>query len=427
MGVEHNELSGKAAGGEATRLAAVHSLQLLDTPPEERFDRVVRLAQLHFGASGAYFSLVDAERAWFKSARGLDVGAVARAGSFCERCLDGEPLVLSDARSDSRFDRNPLVVDGPRVRFYAGRAVRSASGLVVGALAVIDREPRTLNDDGLAALSDLAEVIERELALTGSPVEANPLLTFAEAARQIEAGNFGDCGLLDLADRTDVVGQLARVFRSMATAVESRETNLRETTFETVQRLVVAAEYKDDDTAAHVRRMSRYTELLARKVGLGRDEVDLLRMASPLHDVGKMGVPDSVLLKPARLDDGEWATMRGHTSLGAAILSGSRSELLRAGEVIALSHHERWDGSGYPLGLSGENIPLWGRICAVADVYDALTSRRPYKPAYTPDEALRMMSLERGRHFDPKLFDIFAESHTEVLNIRDGETAAAAD
>jgi len=176
---------------------------------------------------------------------------------------------------------------------------------------------------------------------------------------------------------------------------------------ETIHRLAAAAEFKDEETADHIQRMSRYCALLAKRLALPDAEVDLVLQASPMHDIGKIGIPDSILLKPGKLTADEWAVMKKHTIYGARILGDSNFELLRVGETIALSHHERWDGTGYPNGLAGEEIPLFGRVCAVADVFDALTSRRPYKEPFSNETSLEIMRAGRGTHFDPKILDIF--------------------
>lgn len=187
---------------------------------------------------------------------------------------------------------------------------------------------------------------------------------------------------------------------------------------DTIQRLAVAAEFKDKDTASHIQRMSYYCSLLAQKINLPPGEVEIIHRASPMHDVGKIGIPDNIILKPGKLTGEEWEIMKQHTSIGARILNGSSSDLLQAGEIIALSHHERWDGGGYPNALAGKNIPLWGRICTVADVFDALTSERPYKKAFTNEKALEILKEERGKHFDPELIDIFIENFNDVITIQ---------
>jgi putative two-component system response regulator len=185
------------------------------------------------------------------------------------------------------------------------------------------------------------------------------------------------------------------------------ERALRSSQEEAIRRLAQAAEFRDPMTGAHLNRMSRTCELLAERAGLSRPRVDLIRIASPMHDIGKIGVSDEILRKPGKLSEAEWIEMRRHPLIGNEILAGSDSELLQLGGLIALTHHERWDGSGYPSGLSREQIPLEGRIVALADVFDALTSERPYKPAFGIDHAVTLMSDERGHHFDPDLLDMF--------------------
>ena len=206
--------------------------------------------------------------------------------------------------------------------------------------------------------------------------------------------------------------------RKALKAAAAAQREAEEAHLDTIQRLAVAAEFKDHDTAAHIRRISSYCGLLAEGLDLAPDLAQVLPHASSMHDVGKIGIPDAILLKPGRLDPDEWAVMQEHTVIGARILSGSSSDVLRAGEVIAISHHERWDGSGYPLGLAGESIPLLGRVCAVADVFDALTSDRPYRTRLAPDQAMEIMMEGRGTHFDPHVLDVFLDVATQFVAVR---------
>ncbi len=188
---------------------------------------------------------------------------------------------------------------------------------------------------------------------------------------------------------------------------------------ETIQCLAMAAEYKDKDTAAHIHRMSNYCAIIARVLHLPPGEVELILQTSPMHDMGKIGIPDIILRKPGKLNKDEWNIIKQHSTIGSRILIGSSSELLQAGEVIALSHHEKWDGSGYPKGLKGEDIPLIGRITAVADVFDALTTERPYKKAFSNEKAYEILREGRGTHFDPKVLDAFFERLDDVVAIQD--------
>jgi len=187
---------------------------------------------------------------------------------------------------------------------------------------------------------------------------------------------------------------------------------------DTIHRLVLAAEHKDEDTGDHIVRMSRYSVLLAEKLGLPPDEVQNIRYAAPMHDVGKIGTPDHILLKSGKLSDEEFELMKMHTTIGAKILGNSKAKILQVAEQIALSHHEKWNGKGYPRGLSGENIPLVGRIVALADTFDALTSKRPYKEPYPVAIALEIIKKERGQHFDPDVVDVFLENIDEILKIK---------
>ena len=187
----------------------------------------------------------------------------------------------------------------------------------------------------------------------------------------------------------------------------------------------MAAESRDPETANHLHRMSSYSALLAGQAGLDADRCEIIRLASPMHDIGKIGIPDSVLTHTGRFDDEQRRIMNQHTEIGWDILHGSTSPLIDTAAVIARSHHEWWDGSGHPDGLRHEQIPIEGRIVAIADVFDALTSARRYKPAFSLERAAAMMSDERGTHFDPTLLDLFFADLDELADIRERYTDAS--
>jgi putative two-component system response regulator len=195
--------------------------------------------------------------------------------------------------------------------------------------------------------------------------------------------------------------------------VRERTAELEEAQFEVLERLALAAEYRDDSTGQHTRRVGQLSALVARNLGFPGKQVALIRRAAPLHDVGKIGIPDHILLKAGKLTEGEYGQMKAHTFIGARILSESRFPLLEEAQEIALTHHERWDGTGYPHRLKGNAIPVTGRIVAVADVFDALTHQRPYKQAWTVDAAVAEIVSQRNRQFDPAVVDAFLRVLTQ--------------
>ena len=189
--------------------------------------------------------------------------------------------------------------------------------------------------------------------------------------------------------------------------VRERTRELEETQIEIINRLGLASEYRDEGTGQHVQRMSEYCRLLGQAAGMSEPEYELLALASTMHDAGKIGIADNILLKPGALDDDEWEEMKKHSIIGGELLSGSKSRLMQLAETIARTHHERWDGSGYFEGLKGEEIPLVGRIVCICDVFDALVSERPYKKAWTVNEAIEEIKNWSGAHFDPFLAETF--------------------
>jgi HD-GYP domain-containing protein (c-di-GMP phosphodiesterase class II) len=286
-------------------------------------------------------------------------------------------------------------------------------GGVFGELAVLDPAPRSAS----AMAIDVSETIEVDKAAVEEVLDRDPVATrrmLGSLARSL----------------TLAKEQLTQQNQILDQKVRERTAQLRETQLEVIRRLGQAAEYRDDDTGLHIHRMSRIAAKLADAAGLSDRDCELLLHAAPMHDIGKIGIADSILLKPGPLNDDEWAIMRSHTTIGAELLSGSDSEVMQMAQVIALSHHEKWDGSGYPNGLKEEAIPLLGRICCLADVFDALTSERPYKKAWTVEEAAEEIKRSAGSHFDPHLAEIFSTILPDVEELlkktREQQAAAVA-
>jgi len=219
--------------------------------------------------------------------------------------------------------------------------------------------------------------------------------------------------------------EVRRYQKGLEELVDRRTRELREAlervelaSLETVTRLSKAADKRDDETGNHVLRIRSFSAALCRDLCIPKEETDLVYVASSMHDIGKIGIPDAILLKPGRLNEREFEIMKQHSLIGAEILRDSDSRMLQIAEAIALSHHEKWDGSGYPSGLSGNNIPLYGRIVAVADVFDALTTKRCYKPAFSFDVAADIIVKSSGTHFDPEMVQTFLHCREEFETIK---------
>jgi len=224
-----------------------------------------------------------------------------------------------------------------------------------------------------------------------------------------------DCDAASAAQMQCILADLGRMY-------QERNEALREVArahHEVLLRLALAADFKDDDTGIHIVRMAYLAERLALRLGESAGFARLLREAAPMHDIGKIGIPDNVLKKPGPLDDADWSVMRQHPAIGAQILGQSRIALFQMASQVALTHHERWNGAGYPAGLAGESIPLCGRIVAIVDFFDALTMDRVYRKAMPDDVVLRMMAEERGRGFDPRLVDCFLAHSQEMIALRE--------
>ncbi|ABD01710.1 GAF domain protein [Synechococcus sp. JA-2-3B'a(2-13)] len=298
--------------------------------------------------------------------------------------LTGESLNLPDVYhlpADQPYAFNPQVdrQTGYRTRSLLTVPMRDPSGKILGALQLLNRlkpdHPTPLAPDQVAEWSQPFSELE---------------VSVAEA----------------------LASQAAVAYQN----VQLRE-ELKSAHFETIFCLSVAAEYRDQDTSFHLKRMSNYSRIIAKQLGLSSHEQELIFYASPMHDVGKIGIPDAILQKPGRLTPEERQIMNRHPEIGYEILSKSDSELMKKSAIIALTHHEKFDGSGYPRGLKGEGIPLEGRIVALADVFDALASRRPYKEAWALNEVFQFVEDNRGSHFDPQVVAAFNRGRSEILEI----------
>lgn len=281
-------------------------------------------------------------------------------------------------------------------------------------LARQERPDLILLDVMMPGLSgyDVCEALKQHDSTAGIPV----IFVTALAAAEDEARGF-DLGAVDYITKpvsAPIVRARVKNHLSLVRVDELVQTRLA-----VVQRLGRAAEYKDNETGLHVIRMSHFSRLIALEAGMGDAWADTLLNAAPMHDVGKIGIPDAILQKPGKLDAAEWAVMQSHAEIGAEIIGADGSELLNMAREVALSHHEKWDGSGYPRGLQGEAIPIAARIVALADVFDALTSERPYKKAWSVDDAIALIRDQSGHHFDPRLVDAFLRCLPAILEVRE--------
>jgi len=206
--------------------------------------------------------------------------------------------------------------------------------------------------------------------------------------------------------------------KSIINAIQQRSQELKDSQTEIIECLGYAAEFRDSETGMHTLRVGHYAQCLAKAMGMNDKEAESLLYSAPMHDVGKIGIPDKILLKPGPLEDNEWDIMRSHTTIGEKILNRSSNKLLHQASIIALNHHEKWNGTGYPRGLEETDIHLYGRIVAIVDVFDALTMDRPYKKAWTIDKTVELINSESGQHFDPTLVDLFNANLKEIIKIK---------
>ena len=280
---------------------------------------------------------------------------------------------------------------------------------------------------GLAGMDLLGRV--RESGMDLAVIMITGLDDRHTAIRALEMGAFGY--LIKPFDQNEVMINVVnalerlRLQRARLAYEHELEAKVRERTGEIrmreeeiVMRLVAASEYRDDETGDHIRRMGLYAEALARALGWSIEQTEMIRLAAPMHDIGKIGIADDILLKPGGLTEDEYCVMKRHTVIGAGILNNSEIPMIQMAHTVALHHHEHWDGSGYPHGLAGEDIPLAARIVAFADVYDALMTNRVYRAAYPEDEALAILAAGRDNYFDPTIYDCAAELYDAFRRIR---------
>jgi HD-GYP domain-containing protein (c-di-GMP phosphodiesterase class II) len=305
---------------------------------------------------------------WSKVAHGMDRVEIPKTVGIagCSACT-GEPLIINDPYNDSRFDKEVDKRTGYRTRNILALPIRDSEGTIIGVFQAINKMPQT------AAFSSQ----DMELLLVAATTTAH-VLEAAAWKEEIEA------------TQRDVIFTLSET-------VESRS----------------------KETGNHIIRVAEYCRLIALRYGLGEAEAELIRLASPLHDVGKVAISDEILNKPGKLTEEEWEVMKTHADVGYAILKDQERKLLKSAAIIAHEHHEKWDGSGYPQGLKGEQTHLYGRIVAVADVYDALSTDRVYKKAWDTDRVVQLFTQERGKHFEPRLADLFLEDVDRFVEINE--------
>lgn len=254
--------------------------------------------------------------------------------------------------------------------------------------------------------------------LKSAPVTARVPVIFVTALKEAVDETTGFAvGGVDYISKPVVPAIVRARVKTHLSLVQADE--LKRTRLQIIQRLGRAAEYKDNETGLHVMRMSHYSRVLALAWGFSADMAEDLLNAAPMHDIGKIGIPDSIMLKPGKLTDEEFTMMKRHPLIGAEILGESDSQLLELARSVALYHHEKWDGSGYPHGLKGEDIPVEARIVALADVFDALTSKRPYKDAWPVEQALEHIRQQSGKHFDPQLVNLLQQQLPAILEIKE--------
>ncbi len=347
-------------------------------------------------------------------------GVTAERHDACIFIVDDEPanLKLLDKMLASQCYRQRVLIQDPRDVLPRYQEVRPD-------LILLDiNMPHLDGYQVMEQLNALDDPLLPPIIILTAQHGQDYLLRALETGARDFVGKPFDRNELQMRVRNLLDAQLAhRMLHEQKDVLESmvreRTRALHDTRLQVVQRLGRAAEYRDEETGNHILRMSYICERLARAIGWDDERCDLILNASPMHDIGKIGIPDAVLQKPGRFDPEERAIIETHAAIGAELLEGDDSELMTMARDIARTHHEKWDGSGYPSGLSGDAIPIAGRIAALADVFDALTSERPYKTAWTVEAAVDLIRENSGTHFDPALVEVFLRELPHIIVIRE--------
>ncbi len=312
--------------------------------------------------------LLDEEKneLWTKVAHGVDrIRVPSDKGFVGWVATHGEPLIVEDAYKDPRFNPEVDRETGYRTRNVLSVPLFNRKGKVLGVFQAVNKKEGSFSKEDVELLSLLAK------------------------------------------------------FASSAVETSILQTKIKEAYREAIMKLSHAAEYKDPETFNHIVRVGMFAKLMGEALGLDKQVCEDLMLAAPMHDVGKIGIPDAILQKRGKLTEEEWEVMKQHTIIGYNILKSSKSELLQMAALVALDHHEKWDGSGYPYGKKGEEISLWGRITSIADVFDALMSKRPYKDPWPLEKTVDYMKSQREKAFDPEILDLFLENIDKVMEIRE--------
>jgi len=320
-----------------------------------------------------------------------------------------------------------IVDDEPSIRLIFQKAIKKAGYLCKvtengeQALEVMSHEPF----DVVISDIDMPGMTGIELAKKILETYSSDVIVMTGKAKSYQYDEVINLGVSDFVEKPfsipELILRINRVLKERYLKKEAKESHeeLKQAYVDSIHRLVMASEFKDEDTGDHIVRIGEYSKLMAEKLILPPKEIEVIYLAAPMHDVGKIGIPDKIMLKPDKLTNEEFKKMMSHTTIGAKLLSRAKSGIIKTAKEIALSHHEKYDGTGYPNRISGEDIPITGRIVAIVDTFDALTSHRPYKEPYPPEKAKEIIMKERGRHFDPRITDLFMKHFDAFFQIRE--------